>query len=205
MKIVLDKGEKLENAIKYLSDFLSEYCSDYPILKGKLNLYLTLKNSKNQICPDNEKEYIISDGQVIDVLDENEKDAFNTILDLWNDYFKYYKRQTLKIRKSIENDEVYINTAEEKQRKKENLEKRIVEYEKHKLSLAESEEFEETLVLLNSSILENRIKVFYIKNEYGSSYKYKLDVVFVFENINGFNGYFDKRGLHIGELPEFYK
>jgi len=77
MKIVVNKGESIENAMKSIKDFFEKDYSDYPILKNTLNLYVTLKNGEGQICPDNEKEYILSKGHAKDVFAEDKNVAFD--------------------------------------------------------------------------------------------------------------------------------
>ena len=55
--------------------------------------------------------------------------------------------------------------------------------------------------ILNSKIIENKIKIKFIKeNSINSIYNYNLNVSIIFENIDNENYYFDNNGLHKG-LP----
>lgn len=204
MKIVINKGENIENAMKSIQEFLTENYSDYPILKNTLNLYVTLKNGEGSICPDNEKEYIISKGHAKDVIAEDKNLALDERRYQWEMYVYRSQREVLNLRKSIEVDENYINTAEEKNRKKEIVEKRKREYENRKEKLKQAQELESLFYFLNSLVREDRMITMFIKNTFGSTYKYKIEVVYIFDNINGYTGFFDWKGLHNG-LPSYYK
>lgn len=203
MKIVINSGASIESAMKYIQEFLSENYSEYPIIKSSLNLYVTLKNGKGQICPDNEKEYVISNGHAKDVFAEEMNLAFDQRLCDWKHFFSSHKRKLLQLQNQIELDKNYLETAEEKNRKKENIEKRKAEYKKNKLTYEKENEKTNLLNFLNELIDNNLFTKYYIKNTYGSSYKYKLEAVFIFNNINGYIGYFDWKGLHDG-IPSYY-
>lgn len=204
MKIVINKGETIESAMKSIKEFLLENYSEYPILKNTMNTYVTLKNAEGQICPDNEKEYVLSKGQATDVFTKDKMISLDKRLSEWECFVHQHKRDLLTLKKNLDADKKYIDTAEEKGRKVETVEKRKVEYKKNKLKLEKGKEKENTIDFLDSLIQENRMQILYIKSTDGSPYKYTLETIFVFNNINGYVGYFDHRGLHEG-LPSYYK
>ena len=51
MKIIINKGENIKNAINLLNNFILENYSEYPILKNTLNIYITLKNESDEVMP----------------------------------------------------------------------------------------------------------------------------------------------------------
>lgn len=203
MKIVVNKGESIEDAITAIKNFLEQNYSEYPILKNTMNLYVTLQNDINQICPDNQKEFILNKGKVKDVDAESRENAFTKILEHWNGYLRCMDSKMLSIQHKIELNKNYIDTALMKGRKKENVIKRKKETECLRNELEDTKMLVSCLNLLNEAIQSRNFSKFFYKSTYGSAYKYKLDCVLVFENVNGYTCYFDRRGLHNG-LPKEY-
>jgi len=122
VKLSIDKGVSYKNAIDILSEFLQENFSDYPILKNTMNIYITLKNSNNQICPDNEKEYILNqDGQVKDILEDKKTKEFTKRMREWNSFINSYENKISRLEKQVNTDINYLETAKEKGRKEENI------------------------------------------------------------------------------------
>ena len=201
MKIIINKGENIKNAINLLNNFILENYSEYPILKNTLNIYITLKNESDEVCPDNEKEYMLTNNYIIDILKERKQQALDELLIYWDHFRNRLSREIEKIENYIKLDENYINTSIEKNRKKENIEKKKKIYEKNKKDLDLLIKNKNFIDILNSKIIENKIKIKFIKeNSINSIYNYNLNVSIIFENIDNENYYFDNNGLHKG-LP----
>ena len=66
MKIEISKGTKLEDALTFLQDWFRENASEYGILKNKMNIYVTLQSEEKNICPLNEKSFMVSNNEMID-------------------------------------------------------------------------------------------------------------------------------------------
>lgn len=202
MKLVIEKGISIEDAMKRISNFLETQCSEYPIIKNNMSIYITLKNKEGRICPDNEKEYFLNEfGQVIDIQAEEKKRELKKHMELWNDFVKSKYYEVLKLEKQIDNDIAYLETSIEKNRTESNISKRKAQYEINKLKLEKENEQIEKIKSLENAIKENNYTSYILKLTERSAYKYSIEVMFVFENINGYTGYFDYRGLHEG-LPE---
>ncbi|MGL5253996.1 MAG: hypothetical protein ACRC9L_03145 [Brevinema sp.] len=201
MKLVIEKGVSLENAIEQVSSFLKDNYSDYPIIKNDMSVYITLKNSAGQICPDNEKEYIIRDsGKATDVFEGEKQRAIIELHRNWKDYVGAYKNNLEFIQRKVEADEVYLRTAEEKGRTEINIAKRMKEYEKNKRSLDKDREEVELIVMLDEFIRDGRCRTHITKYTSRSAYKYTVSAFYVFVLCNGYTGYFDGRKLHKGEF-----
>lgn len=202
MKIVINKGERIENAIETIRNFLCENYSDYPILKNSMNLYVTLENDSEQLCPDNEKEYIIENGHATNKVAESKELAYDETLHYWNSYIAILEREILILKRKIKTNKKYIETADEKGRKLENIFKKKAELEYNQNKLKVLEDTYSIAREMNYCVQTLLFEQLYIKHTYGPSYK--MECIFVFNNINGYIGYFDKRGLHNG-LPKEYK
>ena len=154
-----------------------------------------------KLCPDNEKEYMLTNNYIIDILKERKQQALDELLIYWDHFRNRLSREIEKIENYIKLDENYINTSIEKNRKKENIEKRKKIYEKNKKDLDLLIKNKNFIDILNSKIIENKIKIKFIKeNSINSIYNYNLNVSIIFENIDNENYYFDNNGIHKG-LP----
>lgn len=203
MKLSINKGVSYKNAIDILSEFLQENFSDYPILKNTMNIYITLKNSDNQICPDNEKEYILNqDGQVKDVLEDEKTKEFTKRMREWNSFINSYENKISRLEKQVNTDINYLETAKEKGRKEENITKRKIQLDKNKLELKRVIKYFEIIKRLDKAIDNNNFTTLFLKQTHRSPYKYNLDAIFIFEDVESYTGYFDWHGLHDGK-PEY--
>lgn len=180
MKIVIKSETPFAIALEKISQFLTENYNDYPMLKSNMNIYVTLKNSNGQNCPDNEKEYILTG--------EDVKDVF---------------REEKKLSNQIKNYENYLATSKDKKRKKENIEKRREEYSKHKQQYESQNKKLQLLIDLDEVVKSGEFITYYIKTTHRLSYKYNLETIFIFDNINGYTGYFNHWGLQDGLPPEY--
>lgn len=200
MKITIEKGTRVEDAIKMFSNFLNENFSEYPILKNDMRIYITLKNEDNQTCSDNEQEYILNQSGLFKNVFEDEKRRVTTeLMREWGAFLHFRQKNVNTLRRKVDLDNNYLETAHEKGRKEENIEKRKIQLNNNKLDLKNAIKALELAESLNMAIKNNNYKTYFFKSQYGSTYKYRLDATFVFDNIEGYTGYFDDRGLHEGK------
>lgn len=106
----------------------------------------------------------------------------------WNNFVYYCQRDVDRLEKKVALDNNYIETANEKGRKEENISKRKIQLTKHKLDLENAIRTFELVEILNDAIRNNNYKTLFLKHTNGSAYKYRLDVIFLFENIDGYTG-----------------
>jgi len=64
VKIVVEQGTSMDETLELVVSFLKNNYSDYSLLKGNLNMYITLKNDLGQVCPDNEREFVLSHNKI---------------------------------------------------------------------------------------------------------------------------------------------
>lgn len=131
MKLVIESGITFDEAVEQLKMFFYEKCADYPYLKSKMNIYVDLKNDKKQICPENEKEFEISGGEIVDVLAREEYDTLLEMIEKLKSKLQWLKYQREDKKRDIERDKKYLDTAEEKGRKQERIKNRKVELQEH--------------------------------------------------------------------------
>ena len=163
MKLVIESEATVDAALKQIKMFFDTQCADYPYLKGKMHIYVDLKNDKRQICPDNEKEYVISEEEVVDVLEQEKLDLFYKM----NDKLEYDLQCLLKQRKDkereITRDKRYLDTAEEKGRKIERIENRKIALQVHIEQLAELQnrihEYHTVISAINDGQFECNVKI----------------------------------------------
>ena len=86
MKISVPQGETLENALAYLDGYLSQYKDTYGVLRGRLNLYISLESEDHTLCPDEECNIELTGEGAYD-LDESKFDAVKfVVLQRWKRY-----------------------------------------------------------------------------------------------------------------------
>lgn len=174
MKLRIKKGLNLSNALELIKDFFEENCSEYDILKGDLNMYVTLKNRDNEVCPLNDKEYRMSDEEIVDVFEEGRKEALDEVLQDWEMYYDSVKYRVKCIERKIRLDREYLSTAEEKGRSPKNIEKRKIELEKHLeedyLSLRKFEYTAE----LDEKIKSKEAKIWFVQYTTKMHYQYSI-------------------------------
>lgn len=191
MKLTIKKGESVESAIQYLTDFLNEYKEEYPILKGDMSVYVTLRGNDNRICPENEKEFILSEEYAVDVEGSRYAAAKENLLRMWKHTISNAARKVQVAQGKIDTDIRYLETAEEKGRKPENIVKRKTQLESNQMALRQAKEAYQWYQKLDTYVQENKVCWYYLKSVSSrSSYQYTLTAHIVFENIDGFTGYF---------------
>lgn len=206
MKIKIAQGQNVDEALEKIRKFLTENYSEYPIIKSDASVYITLRNEDGQICPDNEKEFTFYKNHIADVSEHNKNQALAGTIMLWNNYTKKQARAVNGLKRQIKTDESYIETAEEKKRKPENVEKRKKELEERYAKLKSIEKFYNDWVCkINKLIEEGLFTEFYVKHTFGSAYEYDLSCILIFENINGKTVHFDETGSLKEGFPKTYK
>lgn len=197
MKLVIKKGTSVENAMKSISEFLLDNYSDYPIIKNTMNVYIALENENGQICPDNEKEFSITQEEVKDVMEEEKNIKLNEILDDWQSLRTHHSNRLERLEREVANDVAYLDRAKENGRKESNIAKRKKQHEKNKEELEEERKTNEKIILFDNAINENNFTVCFTKyTDRRSPYKYRLDVMLVFKDVDGYNGYFNGYSGH---------
>lgn len=126
MKVTIKSGESVENALKYLQEFLEKIKEEYPLLTRNMNVYFNLKGFGELICPENEKEYLLTKSDEIDVDVQLRKDARENLLAFWTDYLRRntHVRSYSFLQRNIDTDRRYIDTAEAKGRRPDLVKKR---------------------------------------------------------------------------------
>lgn len=211
MKITIKRGESVQNASQYLLEFLTQYEEQYPILKSDMNVYVTLTGFGSRICPENEKEYILSQNGVRDVEAERIAEAKEKLINEWNRYIKCVRKCAENVEKQLKSDMEYLETAVEKKRKPEMVERRRKAFEKKR----EDYKSLSAYCALLEELEEMRIKAagvrwHFIKiNQPKMTYVYTLKPYLIFVNtegtawhFQGFGGRYDVAPLKKGMPPE---
>lgn len=201
MDIKINRGIKIEDALNLIRDFLMERYPDYCMLESDLSMHVTLTDSNGQICPDDEHSYVLSERNIKDAFVENYKKALEELRMDWDESVCQIARYTDSIKKQIVLAENHQNTAIGKKYK-------AVDIEKLKYELKMNENFEKLIVFLDSLVKEDKMITTYVKKKKGSSYAYRIEAAYIFDNVifndDDFTGYFTKRyGLRYG-LPDYY-
>lgn len=193
MKLAVKSGVSVEKALNYIRDFLEANYHNYAILKGNLNLYITLKDDENRDCPDNANEYVLGADNITDVVREKTVAAKNKTLTRWKQFVKYNEKRFQNVFASVELDKKYLETAKIKGRKLENIEKREQTYLKNLKELESISEVYSLVKALDESIKTDNITWYIIKHtgRKRTSYDYSISAYLIFKNINDFTGYFE--------------
>lgn len=204
MKLIIKEGESVENAIKYLQDFLEKYKNEYPILKGNMNIYITLEGFGHKDCPENEKEFILSgNGDPVDVEQWRKEKAIEETFSVWKRIQEKHNASIEWVEKDIKREEEYLATAQEKGKRTDLIEKHQKQLETNKEKLNQLHEYSHYLDQLRDAIRNRRAVLFFNRYNEKSPYSYELDFYFVFEDIDGADCYINRFGLKKG-LPNGY-
>lgn len=198
MKIMIEEGTSVEKAIELLSSFLKDSYPEYPILKNGANIYITLKNEIGQMCPDNSLEFILSENGIENKMEKEKIEAIKECLRCWESYQRTVEYFVDESEKKVNGDLKYFEKAAMKGWPEKNIEKRK---ELHRVHLQKLENNKKNLELckeLNEHVMQKKNKFFVTKYTGRTPYQYGFTVALLFEDVNGFTGYFDGRGLHSG-------
>ena len=200
MKITIPKGTTLENALEHVKNLLAEQYSEYPLLNKDINIYVTLKDEKGKLCPDNKKEYFCTKDGFVDVLEQKISQAKKETIEQWKYYLEDQKLTVFRLQKAVSTDTNYFETAVEKNRKPENIEKRKTIAEENKKKLERRLRYVEKLERLNT-IFQERPRFYIQQCLCGGEYSYTLTINLLFKDIDGKDYYFSEGYLNKG-IPE---
>lgn len=200
MKIVIEKGTSIEDAIKLLSNFLTESYSEYPILKNDATMYITLKNFNGQFCPDNQQEFCLLESGIKNKREEAQKYAINLCLSQWKYFIESFDIKKRALEKKIKTDCAYLESAVTKGRKPENVKKRKAEYQRNLKSLEDIENEILLISYLQEAVNTGNYRTIITQYNGKNPYDYTLEAALQFADINGWTGYFNGRSLKRGIL-----
>lgn len=214
MKLTIKSGESIENAINYLINFLEQYKEDYPILKGNMNVYLTLKGFGSRNCPDNEAEFILSETLPVDVEASSRMAKIKELTDTWKSFYNTHEAHRVMAARNVKKCINSLNQAIERGLTQRTIERRDDALVSSNKTLSKADEYFQFLTVLNDRIVKNEVQFYVVKNIGSrSSYDYTFTAYIIFENVEGKNYYFsahtNKYKASCGELynglPECYK
>ena len=206
MRLTIKSGESIENAMKYLQAFFDERKEEYPILKGNMNVYISLRGFGELICPENEKEYILTPNGIVDADEELLHAAISELNKAWKRWSNAQQEcyDIRRIERMVEKDRQYLETAEEKGKRQELIDKREKQLNKNLERLKETKEEYAFYKRLIEHVNSGGAKRFFAKNR-GNRYRSpSITAYLVIEDFEGFTGHFHKGYMNRG-LPYGYK
>lgn len=201
MKLVIKSGESAENAVAFLQDFLMQHTQNYPMLKGDMIVSVSLADCDHRIFPDNQKEYILTGEEVIDVETYLRTVSFDRVISWWKEFVASKQAAVLRIEKCLDADLRYLIAAEEKGMPQDLIEERLKKKQRNQALLQQVTETYSHVLLLDDAFRKRNYSTIYLKQFHRSKpYGYDLDCYIVFESIHGVIWHFGKFGLQQG-LP----
>lgn len=193
MKITIKAGESVENAMKYLQAFFDERKEEYPVLKSHMNVYVNIGGFGDVFSPDNEKILILNREGVIDAEEQLQEEARKAILDKWETFCKRNSkfREEWSILRDIEKDQKYIETAEEKGRRPDLVEKRKKKLQQNLERLEIARQVFEYIQRIISFVNENQKTIFYTKHRESRFGRMVMRAYIIIEGPGDFVGHFD--------------
>ena len=206
MKLTIKQGESIENALKYLQEYLELYKDEFPILKGNMNVYVTLEGFGHRGCPENDRELVLSREEIVDVEQIQKDRAYFKVKSVWEYSLSRNASQIKDVQREIRKDKEYLETAAEKGKRQDLIAKREKQKAKHEEELEKLTQRYLLLDRFNKALEDGRAVEFYVKRTRGkSAYSYNMDCCLVFDDIDGLYGYCDNTGFHEGVLPYSYE
>lgn len=191
MKLTIKNGESIENALQYLRDYLEKYKEDYPMLKGNMNVYVTLEGFGHKACPDNEREMILTGEQPVDVEASHILAKQKEALEGWKRYISVQYKKVRKASDAVDLDMRYLETAEEKDRKPDAIARRKEQLKQNERLLDKAEQTASLMMLLDARVDEGSIRWYFEKRKSsGSSYAYTITPYIIFEDVDGEDWHF---------------
>lgn len=191
MKLTIQRGESIENAIQYLQDFLENKKQEFPILHENMSIYFELKGFGERFCPDNKKNYILKENGPVDVDTLRQKTAKEATLDGWKRYLRHQCKNLGLIKSKIADEVRYLSVAEKMGRKPETIARHEHQLEAHQSDLLEAQSRNRLLQTLNDCVQSGNFKWFFAKDVLKQQpYNYTFRAGMFFENSDGFTGYF---------------
>jgi hypothetical protein len=204
MKIIFEKDLNIREALELLQNFMmEEETGEYPLLKNNMTVDISLKNEIGQINPDNERKFIFGRADYDKIVIEEKEFADERLHEEWQHFISdYHYRELIK---EIQSDRNYIETAHEKNRNSQYIEKRKIILLKHEKELIDEKARLESLNRFIELVNQNNVKYEYIEYSPGRWSKimiFELDETYIFEYNPGAFGDFElrtkdsERGLH---------
>ena len=172
MKISLKKGMNVYESLQLVKSFLLENCSDYTVLKNDMNIYVTLTNREDMVCPYNEMDYSISENEIHNVQEEKKELAKNCVFKEFKEFVEYNEEQVQKYRKQYDLDLNYIKTAKEKNRKEEKIKERKLKMQENKIILQGGVDLLDKILRLEEDLQNREVEFILVKSEGSKKYNY---------------------------------
>lgn len=202
MKLTIKSGESVDHAIQYLTDFLNAKKEEYPLLKGNMNIYITLEGYGHKDCPENQGEYVLTGESVEDVEHRRYDEARKLLKQAWERLLRSEASKFNHAVNEISKAESSLKSAEERNLVPRTIELRKKAVEKAKENLPPAEARYDLILKLKDIVDNNKVTLYFEKVVDGKmTYSYKITPYYIFENVDGFTGNF--RGVQ-GKDGGFY-
>lgn len=200
MKITVEKGIDVKQAISYVKEFLTNKSEEYPILKSNLNIYISLCNEEGEVIKENQSEYYISEKElgeftIKDIRKEKEDLAKKNIFKNWKEFVFAQKVRIKDLEGEILLDKTYLHNAKVRKRKQENIDKRKNSLKEKENRLEDEIKKNKLLNKLENAFNEGYYSLYYKEVEgskKGSEKVVKAYIVFnksVLGNVIHFDGF----------------
>lgn len=208
MKLTIKSGESVDNALKYLQDFLTQYKEEYPMLMGNMNVYISLKGFGDCVCPENDENHILTGSGAVDVERVRKEEAKKVTLEGWKAYVRFEMLRPTKIEECIQREIDYLKSAEKKGRKPQTIEQHKSRLEELRTALPAAEEMNVLIKKLDEYVESE--KYYWTFQKYATKnqpYNYMFYATMIFDDVDGyysqFKGYRHKHGC-FGSLTDFF-
>lgn len=191
MKLSIKSGESVDHAIQYLSDFLHTVKDEYPILKGAMNIYITLEGFGHKDYPENNKEYILTGESIEDVESQRIRESEKTLKGEWEKFCEYEAEKYLSVAKKVSYAKSALESAE-----KRNLTSKTIEQRKKNVAhaqnlLVDARARLDIILKLRQAVEHNQAILYTEKIINGKMiYSYTITPYYIFRDIDGYTGYF---------------
>lgn len=195
MKLVVE-NKRYDEALFIIKQYLDKRRNEN-ILKGNLNVAVTLNDTGDALSDNDVSEMYITDEHG-NYMNESEKVAVQLSLEMWNDYTKHLRNNIKFIKKQILKDEDYLNMAEQNNRKCEYISKRKESVDNNRKKLKPLLIEDDVANKITKRIANSEYEVIFEQyDESGYSDKFKMAVL-IFRNIIGEDYYFKCSGGYYG-------
>lgn len=192
MKLTINSGESVDHAIEYITDFLSSLKEEYPLLKGNMNIYITLEGFGHKYCPENCKEYILTGETIEDVEHHRICEAKEMLKCAWKKYVQSETNRFLVAANKVTSAESSLTSAVTRK-----LTEKTIELRKknvaHAQDLLTDARGRCDIVLKLNKAVEDGNAILYTEKKVKDKktvYSYTITPYFIFEDIDGYTGYF---------------
>ncbi len=191
MKLTVKSGESIEHAVQYIQDFLEKYKEEYPLLRGNMNLYISLEGVGHRDCPDNDREFILTEEAPVDVEANRIAEKKKETLMGWARYLSSKRKELQKAMFALESARSSWDAAVKKGLKEETIANRKLNIQQCQDSLKAIEQNVRLAEKLDDYVEDGRFKWFFVKHGAAKTpYTYKLIPHMIFTTKAGENYYF---------------